>query len=178
MQTGSVTRHGRGWRGHWRENGQRRSTATYARKGEARAALNRELERVALGARYRAPITLKELTDRFLEQYAAAPQTVRNVRMRLVRPLGAFGDVQAGDVSPEAIQRLVVPLKPAYRRDVVRTLRQIYRWAVDAGLLDRNPARLVAAPKPVRGERILPLPWTRWIESSTSVAGGGRSSGS
>ena len=157
MQTGSVTRHGRGWRGHWRENGQRRSTPTYARKGEARAALNGELERLALGERYRAPITLHELADRFLEQYAAAPQTVTNVRMRLVRPLDAFGDVQAADVSSEAIQRLVVPLKPAYRRDVVRTLRQIYRWAVDAGLVSRNPARLVAAPKPVRGERILPF---------------------
>jgi integrase len=157
VQTGSVTRHGRGWRGHWRENGKRHSTTTYAKKGEARAALNTELDRIALGDRYRPPITLRELADRFLEQYAAAPQTVSNVQRRLVRPLAAFGDAQAGDVSAEAIQRLVAPLKPAYRRDVVRTLRQIYRWAVDAGIVDRNPARLVAAPKPVRGERILPF---------------------
>jgi integrase len=51
----------------------------------------------------------------------------------------------------------VAPLKPAYRRDVVRTLRQVYRWGIDAHLVDRNPAQLVAAPKPVRGERIAPF---------------------
>jgi len=79
------------------------------------------------------------------------------VRRRLVRPLAAFGDVQAGDLSAESIQRLVAPLKPAYRRDVVRTLRQVYRWGIGAQLVDRNPAKRVSAPKPVRGERILPL---------------------
>ena len=49
MQVGSVLRCGRGWRGYWRENGKRKATETYATKGEARAALNRELERVRLG---------------------------------------------------------------------------------------------------------------------------------
>jgi integrase len=157
MQVGSVIRHGRGWRGYWREDGKRRATATYAKKGEARSALNRELDRMALGDAYRAPITLRELSDRFLDQYAAAPQTVKNVRRRLVRPLDGFGDAQAADVSPESIQRLVAPLKPAYRRDIVRTLRQIYKWAIDAQLVDRNPAKIVSAPKPVRGEKIMPL---------------------
>jgi hypothetical protein len=74
-----------------------------------------------------------------------------------VRPLAAFGDAQAGDVSAESIARLVAPLKPAYRRDVVRTLRQIYRWGVTVKLVRANPARDVAAPKPIRGERIMPL---------------------
>jgi integrase len=157
MQTGSVLRSGRGWRGYWREGGQRHATSTYARKGEARAALNRELERIALGDAFLAPITVRELAERFIDQYAAAPQTVKNVRRRLVRPLEAFGDAQASDVSPESIQRVVASLKPAYRRDVVRTLRMIYRWGIDARLVRRNPAKLVSAPKPVRGERILPF---------------------
>jgi integrase len=60
-------------------------------------------------------------------------------------------------VASESIQRLIAPLKPAYRRDVVRTLRQVYRWGIDAHLVDRNPALVVAAPQPVRGEKILPL---------------------
>ena len=157
MQAGSVVRHGRGWRGYYREAGKSRATKTFARKGEARAALNHELERIGLGDAYIAPITVQGLCDRFLEQYAAAPQTVKNVRRRLVRPLAAFGDAQAGDLSTESIQRVVAPLKPAYRRDVVRTLRMVYRWGVDAHHVRRNPAKLVAAPKPVRGERILPL---------------------
>ena len=87
MQTGSVTRHGRGWRGHWREgkgkDAKRHSTETWAKKGEARAALNQELDRLALGARYRAPITLRELAERFLDQYVASPQTVKYARRRL-----------------------------------------------------------------------------------------------
>jgi len=126
MQAGSVVRHGRGWRGYWRESGRRRATATFAKKGDARSALNRELDRMALGDAYREPITLQELSDRFLAQYAAAPQTAKNVRRRLVRPLNALGEAQAAELSAESIQRLVVTLRPAYRRDVVRTLRQIY----------------------------------------------------
>ena len=44
------------------------------------------------------------------------------------------------------------PLRAAYRRDVVRRLRQIYLWGMSAGLVTRNPAAAVKAPKPVRGE--------------------------
>lgn len=158
MQTGSVTRHGRGWRGHWREDGRRHSTATYAKKGEARAALNAELDRIALGDRYRAPITLEELCDRFLAQHPASEQTITYARRRLVRPLKALGEAQAGDVSTEALQRIVtaVPGK-SYRRDITRTLRMVYRWGLDAGLVDHNPAAKVKAPKPIRGERIVPF---------------------
>lgn len=61
MQTGTVTRHSRGWRGYWREDGKRRATKTYERKGEAREALNREFDRVRRGDAYQAPITLREL---------------------------------------------------------------------------------------------------------------------
>ena len=62
MQAGSVVRHGRGWRGYWRESGRRRATATFAKKGDARSALNRELDRMELGDAHREPITLQELS--------------------------------------------------------------------------------------------------------------------
>ena len=45
----------------------------------------------------------------------------------------------------------------AYRRDIVRTLRMNYSFGVENRLVSANPAKLVAAPKPLRGERILPL---------------------
>jgi integrase len=159
VQTGSVTRHGRGWRGHWREDGKRHSTATYEKKGQARGALNTELDRVALGDRYMAPITLRELADRFLAQHVAAPQTISYARRRLVRPLAAFGDAQAGDVTPEAIQRLLagIPGK-AWRHDILRTLRMTYRFGLANRLVAVNPAAAVkGVSQPVRGERILPL---------------------
>src|SRR4051812_53254 len=105
MQTGSVTKHGDGWRGYWREDGKRRATRTTRTKGEARRLLNVELDRIELGDRYMAPITLRELADRFIAQHVAAPQTLTYAKRRLVRPLAAFGDAQARDVTPEAIQR-------------------------------------------------------------------------
>jgi integrase len=159
MQTGSVTRHGRGWRGYWREDGRRRATKTYQRKGEAREALNAEFDRIRLGAAYRAPITLQELSDRFLEQYVAAPRTVTAARQRLKRPLAAFGDAQAGDLTTETLQAFLArqPVGKATRRDIVRTLRAVYRFGTEAGIVATDPARRVRAPRPVRGEKILPL---------------------
>jgi len=52
MQTGSVKRHGRGWRGYWREPGRSRATKTMRTKGEAHYALNVELERLHAGDRW------------------------------------------------------------------------------------------------------------------------------
>ena len=102
MQTGSVLRNGRGWRGYYREDGRGRWTKTYQRKGDARAALQAELERLRLGGDYIPPITLAELADRWLAQYDRAPRTMTSARVRLARVLAAFGDAQAGDVSSEA----------------------------------------------------------------------------
>jgi integrase len=163
MQMGSVGRAGRGWRGYWREEGRRRATATYAKKGEARAVLNRELDRVALGDAYMAPITLHELCDRFIAQYGAAPQTVKYAQRRLVRPLAALGRAQAGDVTTESLQRVLaaVPGK-AYRRDIARTLKMVYRFGVENQLVAMNPALAVRAPMQRRSERM--LPFESWAE--------------
>jgi integrase len=167
MQIGSVLRHGRGWRGYYREAGRGRWTPTYRRKGEARAALNAELDRLALGSAYVAPITLAALADRFLAQYDRAEKTKKCARSRLVRPLGAFGDAQAADITTEALQGFLAALPAAkvgkaYRRDIVRTLRAVYAFGVEAGLVVRNPAAKVKAPRPIRGENI--IPFESWAE--------------
>jgi integrase len=72
--------------------------------------------------------------------------------------LFALGDAQAADVTPEALQRVLatVPGK-AWRHDILRALRMVYRFGVENRLVDESPARLVKVPKPIRGERILPL---------------------
>jgi integrase len=162
MQTGSALKSGRGWRGYWREDGQRKATGTYARKGEARAALNRELDRIALGDAYMAPITLRELADRWLAQYDRAPKTIKCAKGRLVRVLDAFGDAQAGDLTTETLQAWLArqpaeQVGKAYRRDIVRTLRLVYSFGVEARLVKADPAKRMRAPKPIRGEKILPL---------------------
>jgi integrase len=173
MQTGSVLRSGRGWRGYYREGGKRRGTETFTRKGEARDALNRELDRVRVGDGYMPPITLAELADRFLAQYAAGPETVKFARRRLVRPVAALGAAQAGDVTPEALQRVLagVPGK-AWRYDICRTLRMVYRFGVANRLVRSNPATLVKIPMPRRSERM--LPFEDWAEVDAAAAEAGR----
>ena len=86
-------------------------------------------------------------------------ETVEYARRRLKRPLEALGDAQAGDVSTEAIQGFLarVPVGKAFRRDMLRTLRAVYAFGVEARLVRYDPAKRARAPKPVRGERILPL---------------------
>ena len=75
-----------------------------------------------------------------------------------MRPLAAFGDAQAGDITTESLQRLLagVPGK-AYRRDIARTLRMVYRFGMDARLVRSNPAAGVKAPLQRRSERMLPF---------------------
>lgn len=164
MQVGSVVRHGRGWRGYWRENGKRRATATYPRKGEARAALNRELDRLALGPAYRAPITFAELVERFTKQHDVQPQTLHTIEKRLKRPLAAWGAAEASDLTGEAVSRLLLsePWQPAYRASILATIRLVYNWGVAARLVDANPARGVKQPRPDRSEKI--VPFEDWAE--------------
>ena len=132
------------------------------------------IERIALGDRYCEPITLQELCDRFLAQHPASAQTVTYARRRLVRPLAVLGDAQAGDVSTEALQRVVTAVSgKSYRRDITRTLRMVYRWGVDMGLVDSNPAGKVKAPKPIRGENIIPFESWDAVEAVAEECGRG-----
>jgi len=162
MQTGSVLRSGRGWRGYWRERGpdgkwKRRATKIHERKGDARAALNRELDRLRLGAAYRAPITFDELCERFLGQHDGKESTRSVLRVRLRRPREVFGVSQASDVTTEALQRLLngLDVKQSYRHSVLRAVRGVYNFGVRARLVDENPARHVRTRQPDRGENII-----------------------
>lgn len=151
-------------RGYWREDGKRRATATYERKGEAREALNNEFDRIRLGTAYRAPITLRELSERFLDQYSPSPRTAYYVKLRLKRPLDRFGAAQAGDLQTETLQRFLneMPVGKAFRRDIMRALRMVYAFGADAGLVTTNPARKLKAPAQVRSEKI--TPFESWAE--------------
>ncbi len=177
MQRGTVVRHGRGWRGRWREHGRIRSTATYGTKDAAKAALVDALARMERGERFR-PLppdpTFRELATRWLAQYAApSPKTHLCARGRLVRPLAAFGDARAGDLTTETLQVFLNTLPPervgaAYRRDIMRTLRAVFAWGVEAGLVAKDPAKRLKAPRPIRSERI--VVFESWAEVDAVAA--------
>lgn len=177
MQTGSVSRNGRGWRGRWREDGRRCSTATVRTKGEARRLLNVELERIELGARYRPPITFAELVERHRRQHDVSPATVTVTEVRLRRPLAAWGEALAADVTGEAIGRLLLESgwTASYRASVLATLRMVYSFGQRARLVDHNPARDTRQRAPGRSGKI--IPFEDWSEVERVAAECGRTAG-
>jgi integrase len=153
MQRGWVERHGNGWRGRWREDGKLRSTRHTRLKGEATQLLEQELDRIRLGGAWISPITFDELCDRFLAQYNPGnPRTVDFARARLARARATFGTAHAADLTTETWQRWLVtlPVGKAFRHDIRRTLRMVYRFAVDARLVRHNPATGMRTPGQVR----------------------------
>jgi integrase len=174
MQAGSVKRHGSGWRGRWREDGRLRSTRIVATKGEARELLQAELDRIRLGERWREPVTLAQLVERFLMQHQAQPRTVAKVTKQLTRPVAVFGHVQACDVTGEAIAGWVrgLPLRDVTRSDMVIALRSTYKWGIAAGLVDANPAAAVRIARPKRSDRV--RVFDAWSEVEAVAAEAGR----
>lgn len=174
MQRPSASRHGRGWRGYFRESGKRRATGVYRLKSEALAAAQSELDRIAQGDRYRAPLTFRELAERFQAQHDVQPETHRVIKTRLRAALEAWGDAQASDITGEAVSRLVLSQgsKAAYRASVLATLRMVYAWGERARLVDHNPAKEVHQRRPARSEKV--IPFEDWAEVDAVAAEAGR----
>ena len=102
-----------------------------------------------------APASAGRLSSDFPEAWSSAQ--LRTCQPRF-RPLAVFEDAQASDVTPEAIQRVLADVAgQAWRHDILRTLRMVYRFGQANRLVKANPASLVRTHRPVRGERILPL---------------------
>lgn len=174
MQRGTIQAHGRGYRGTWREDGRRRVTPICRTQGEAKRLLKAELDRLEAGAAYRAPITLRELFERFQAQHDAAPATHHTLAARMGRPLALWGDVLVSDITEEEVKRWLValPVRASYRHTLVRTLRQVFNFGERARLVDTNPAKGIRVKNPPRGERI--LPFESWAEVEAVAAECGR----
>lgn len=164
MQRGSIVKHGRGYRGQWWEDGKRRVTRTTRTQGEAKRLLKAELDRLELGDMYRAPITVRELGDRFLAAHQGRHTTRAKLEHNLKRLCTLVGDQQASDVTAEQVEQWLNQkgYSPSYRWALVTALRQTYNWGVRAHLVSRNPARAVRAAKPKRG--LNQAPFENWGE--------------
>ena len=154
MQTGSVTRHGRGWRGHYREGDADDRDVRDERRSAARVERAAAPPRTRL--RYRKPIM--RTLDRFCA-VVAAPQAVKYARETARASVSGHRRCsRAGEITLEAISGVLVAVEgDAWRHDILRTLRMVFRFGVRNKLVDENPAREVSVPKPIRGERIMPL---------------------
>lgn len=173
MQTGWVERHGRGWRGGWRENGTKHYTRHVAKKGDARELLNDQLRRLEQGSRYDPHLTLTELAERFTAQHDASPKTREKLKNALKQPLSQWGSLPAADLTPELINRWLVSssLKPATRQTYLGALRQAYGFGIANNLVQDNPARRAKTPTVRRSDGLLPFESWQQVERVAEEAG-------
>jgi integrase len=133
-------------------HGGRPQKTGFRTKGEAREALEEALRRVRLGPVFRPNATLRELADAYLEQYEAAPATVRWLRYNLKASTSRFGDRPIGDLSAQQVGTWRKGLPQGRRHDAHRALRQVLEAGVRWKWIEENPAAHVKNPAPKPGE--------------------------
>jgi hypothetical protein len=98
LQRGQIYRQPSGlWAIRYRDaHGNRPQLTGYRTKAEAREVLEELLRQVRLGPMHWPKVTLRELTEAFLEQHEAAPSTLVFIRDNMRPARAVFGDEQIG----------------------------------------------------------------------------------
>ena len=153
MQVGWVERHGRGWRGGWRENGKKHYTPSVSKKGYARALLDDQRRRIEQGTRYCPTSLFAELIRRFQVQHDASARTRERMAGSLNNLLSCGGMSAAADLTPEVINRWLLDsnLKPATRQSYFGHFTRCTRPAKTTGSSTKTPP---AAPRPPNGQQL------------------------
>jgi integrase len=129
---------------------------------DARAALERVLERLRRERRVARRPTFAEFVDEYLGQHEVSPVTLAKLRFLLARAAQAFGDYHLDELDPVEISAWRMTVPPGYRFEATQALRQVLARAVVWGLLDLNPAKQgVENPQRRRTEK---RPFESWEE--------------
>jgi integrase len=168
-QRGSIFRtEGGMWAIRYRDvHGRRPRETGFRTKGEAREALEEALRRVRLGSLYRPRVTLRELTDAYLEQHQAAPSTLAWLRDSMRPALARFGDDPTGSLKVDQLAKWRASLPAGKRYRAHRALRQVLQAAVRWKWVEDNPALLIRNPAPRPGEI---HPFESWKEIDAIAA--------
>ncbi|MGH3429400.1 MAG: tyrosine-type recombinase/integrase, partial [Mycobacteriales bacterium] len=178
MQLGWVERHGRGWRGVWRDgghrDGRRHYTPIVARKGDARCLLEDQLRLARLGIHVDPSLTLADLAARFHTQHPASPRTIEKLRNALLRPLEMWGHLHPDQLTPADINQWLASsgLRASTRQTYLAALRQMYAFGIDNRLIADNPAKRAKTPTVRRAESL--HPFANWLEVEAVAAEAGR----
>jgi integrase len=178
MQLGWVERHGRGWRGVWREGGHRTSRRHYTpvveRKGEARRLLEEQLRLARRGIRVDKNLTLADLVARFHAQHSAAPRTTEKLHNALRRPLQLWGHLHPDQVCPADINYWLASsgLRASTRQTYLAALRQVYAFGMENRLIADNPSGRAKTPTVRRAESL--HPFANWAEVEAVAVEAGR----
>jgi integrase len=131
-------------------------------EADARAALERALEKLRReGGVGRRP-TLAEFVDEYLAQHEVSPVTLEKLRFLLTRAVRAFGGYHLDELDPVEISAWRMTVPPGYRFEATQALRQVLARAAVWGMLDVNPAKQgVENPQRRRTEK---RPFESWEE--------------
>lgn len=177
MQLGWVERHGRGWRGAWREGGHRDGRRHYTpivrRKSDARRLLEDQLRLTRRGIHVDPDLTLADLSARFHAQHAVSRRTSEKLRGALVRPLQMWGELHPDELRPEDINQWLMHsgLRASTRQTYLASLRQVYAFGVENRLIADNPAKRAKTPTVRRAESLHPFASWQEVEAVASEAG-------
>ncbi len=177
MQLGWVERHGRGWRGAWREGGHRDGRRHYTpivkRKNEARRLLQEQLNQARRGIQVDPSLTLAELAARFHAQHAVSCRTSEKLRGALLRPLQMWGHLHPEQLRPEDINQWLMHsgLRPSTRQTYLAALRQVYAFGTDNRLIAHNPTKQARTPTVRRAESLQPFATWEEVEAVAAEAG-------
>ena len=142
--------------------GKRVQRGGFASEEDARAALERALEKRRREQGLARTLTLAEFVDEYLAQHEASPVTLEKLRFLLTRAVAVFGDYRLDELSPVEIAAWRMTIPPGYRFEATQALRQVLARAVVWGMLDVNPAKQgVENPQRRRTEK---RPFESWEE--------------
>jgi integrase len=131
-------------------------------EADARAALERTLEKQRRGRGVGRRLTLAEFVDEYLAQHEVSPATLQKLRFLLSRAVHAFGGYYLEELDPVEISAWRMTITPGYRFEATQALRQVLARAVVWRLLEVNPAKQgVENPQRRRTEK---RPFESWEE--------------
>ena len=145
-QTIELTRRGpdgeRLWAYRYRTGGRdskRVQRGGFRCEADARAALERVLEKHRRGRGVGRRLTLAEFVDEYLAQHEVSPVTLAKLRFLLSRAVQAFGDYYLDELDPAEIAAWRMAVSAGYRFEATQALRQVLARAVLWGHARRQP---------------------------------------
>ncbi|SDK70760.1 site-specific integrase [Billgrantia gudaonensis] len=134
---------------------------------EQRNGIDRESLRF-LASQFHQSAQFKELAARSQQDYEYCRQVLIDMPTKLGKPLG---DLATRQFKPALVQRIVDKIAaegtPAKANHLLRYLRRLFRWGINRGYCDSNPAQGVESAKERRQRR---LPESETIKALTDFA--------
>src|SRR3954471_7912771 len=147
--------------------GQRRQRNGYRTRREAADALEEAVRRVRLGPLFKPRMTLRQLSEQYLDQYDAAPASVKWLKYNLETAAKGLGDERISEITAQEVATWRKSLPESRRHPAHRALRQVLEAAMRWKWIEENPAALVKNPAPRVGEID---PFDTWEEIEAIVA--------